>query len=169
MAEQEPEVRYVEIEGFEHYLLYEDGRVFNKNTGYWKKVYTGANGYPTVTLWRDGREKHLTIHRLLATYFLPNPDEKAEVDHMDGDRANNSLDNLRWASRTENAQNVTRPRHNTSGEKNVYWYKPYKKWKVMMGVNKQQKFFGYFDNYDDAVEFARAKRKELHGDFARDA
>lgn len=63
-----------------------------------------AKGYPTTSLFQDGRLKTKTIHRLVANAFIPNPDCKKEVDHIDFDRSNNKASNLRWATRSENVK-----------------------------------------------------------------
>ena len=62
----------------------------NKRTGY---VLVSLNGKP------------YQYHRILAKHFIPNPDELPEVDHIDRDKANNSLENLRWVNRSENKVN----------------------------------------------------------------
>ncbi len=58
---------------------------------------TRAGGYPIVTL-----DKSRTIHRIVASTFIPNPDNKPEVDHIDGDHFNYKVDNLRWVTHSEN-------------------------------------------------------------------
>lgn len=60
-------------------------------------------GYLTVTLSKNGQSNTRQVHRLLAQAFIPNPENKATVNHVDGNKLNNSLDNLEWASYSENA------------------------------------------------------------------
>lgn len=62
-----------------------------------------SHGYYTVCLWKDGRSRSVYVHRLVATAFIPNPDGKREVNHMDGDKTNNNISNLEWVSRRGNA------------------------------------------------------------------
>lgn len=66
------------------------------------KQSIGTIGYPVVQLWRDNKKGTLYIHRLTAENFIPNPENKEEVNHKDGNKANNSLENLEWVSRKEN-------------------------------------------------------------------
>lgn len=95
----------------ENYSINELGEVRNDLTGKLKKPYVNVgNGYMTVDLWWENKPVKLTIHRLLAEAFIPNPDGKPTVDHKDGNRLNNSLQNLRWATYSE--QNS---RFNTAG------------------------------------------------------
>ena len=86
----------------ENYSINELGEVRNDTTGKIKKPFINkANGYLTVDLWKDNKPLKITIHRLLAEAFIPNPDGKLTVDHKDGNRLNNSLENLRWATYAE--------------------------------------------------------------------
>ena len=59
-------------------------------------------GYPICTLWRCGKGKTSTIHRLVAISFLENENDKPQVNHIDGNKENNSIDNLEWVTNSEN-------------------------------------------------------------------
>lgn len=69
-------------------------------------------GYLYVGLSKGRKKRHLTVHRLIALTFIPNPNNKPCIDHIDGDKTNNRVDNLRWCSVKENNSNpITRERH----------------------------------------------------------
>lgn len=82
--------------------------------------------YLRVRLSTFGKTKNIRIHRLLALAFIPNPDNKSQVNHKDGNKLNNSIDNLEWATPAENsnhayAMGLTKPR---KGENHYAWGKP---------------------------------------------
>lgn len=92
----------VKIQQAPIYSIDEHGTVRNDETGKTKKPYCNKrNGYLYVDLWENNRSIKRPIHRLIAEAFIPNPDNKPTVDHIDGNRQNNSLKNLRWASYSE--------------------------------------------------------------------
>ncbi len=62
-------------------------------------------GYATVTLCKDGKPKVFLVHRLVAIAFIPNPEGKPIVDHIDTNPLNNTVDNLRWCTQKENCNN----------------------------------------------------------------
>lgn len=66
------------------------------------------NGYLTVRLSVDGCGKNYLVHRLVAEAFIPRVDGKECVDHVDGDRTNNKVENLRWVTYSENNENIIR-------------------------------------------------------------
>lgn len=65
---------------------------------------TTREGYSRVCLMKNGKRKNFAIHRLVALAFLPNPENKPTVNHIDGNKLNNRLNNLEWATYSENEQ-----------------------------------------------------------------
>jgi hypothetical protein len=69
-------------------------------------VQKSKAGYLRVELWDKGRGKKHSIHRLLAEAFIPNPEGKPQVNHIDGDKTNNALSNLEWVTQSENQKHA---------------------------------------------------------------
>lgn len=69
------------------------------------KGWLNGEGYYTVTLCLNGSKKHHVIHRLVAQVFIPNPENKTQVDHINTIRVDNSVYNLRWVTEKENSNN----------------------------------------------------------------
>lgn len=65
-----------------------------------------SSGYKMVSLVRDGVNKSLSIHRLLAIHFIPNPNNLPQVNHIDGNKTNNSISNLEWCTRSHNMKHM---------------------------------------------------------------
>ncbi len=86
---------------FHGYIIKEDGTLLNKD-GSPKAIGKQRKNYCQVSFWIDGRPVTYRWARLLATLFIPNPEGLSDVDHIDADRDNNSLDNLRWVSHGDN-------------------------------------------------------------------
>ena len=84
------------------------------------------DGYPIVILYKDGKKKTFTIHRLVAETFLPNPNNLLEVNHKDEDKTNNSVDNLEWCTREYNINYGTHnERMSKTKKKTVNCQNPY--------------------------------------------
>ena len=80
-----------------------------KNSGRIKLIRPAKDkkGYlRTMLLRNDGRYKTVKVHRIVAAIFLENPDNKPQVNHIDGNKENNRIDNLEWVSNTENAHHA---------------------------------------------------------------
>ena len=94
-----------EIDGYEEYTITNDGRVYSYKSGA-KRELIGSdhNGYRRVWLSKNGKGKAWYIHRLVAQAFLEKPEseQKLEVNHKDGNKSNNYVDNLEWVTHTEN-------------------------------------------------------------------
>lgn len=83
------------------------------------KTCGSGNRYKIVALC-NGMRKTFRVHRLVAAAFIPNPDNKPCIDHIDGDRANNHADNLRWVTYLENNNNpITKKRLSENNAKNM--------------------------------------------------
>ena len=87
----------------------EEGQVRNDETGKFLKG-TILHTYRYINFRWNGKQKNKSVHRLVAEAFLPNPDNLPCVHHIDGDRLNNRLDNLKWVSEQENVKQAKPPK-----------------------------------------------------------
>jgi hypothetical protein len=133
----------MEIIGFPDYLIYEDGSVFSKKSNIFMQQNKDNKGYLFVGLRNRGKKPIFPrIHRLIAIHFIPNPENKPDVDHINRIRDDDRIENLRWATKQENSENKGKPKNNTSGFKNIYWYKSTKSWRFyVQGRYKKQRYF----------------------------
>ena len=103
----------MEIVGFENYLIYPNGDVLNTRRNNKLKHNLNSNGYYRVGLSNHSKYSFRYIHRLIAEYYIPNPDNKKEVDHINRNPKDNSIENLRWATSREQKLNKTHPMNST--------------------------------------------------------
>jgi len=80
------------------YMVYEDGRIWSSKTNKFLKPAYTKNGYASVELFNQEGSKRLLIHRLVASAFIPNPDNLPQINHKDENPKNNHVDNLEWCS-----------------------------------------------------------------------
>jgi len=95
------------IEGYENYLIFEDSKVINTNNGRELKPILNDKGYYRIGLRKDNKQKFFRLHRLIALAYIPNPDNKPVIDHINRNKQDNRIENLRWATRCENQRNTT--------------------------------------------------------------
>ena len=94
-----------EIKDYENYLIFEDGVIINSKTGKELKPNINNMGYYIIGLSKDGKRNNFLIHRLIAQAFIPNLDNKTCIDHINRITTDNRIENLRWATRSENDRN----------------------------------------------------------------
>ena len=137
----------MEIQGYPNYLIYNDGRVFSKKRNIFLKPGKDRGGYYFVRLCKNGIPKNFLIHRLVGLHYIPLVEGKNDIDHIDGDKLNNNLNNLRWTTHEENTNNYQKIRKdNTLGLKNI---SPYKH-----GFQFQKIIYGkrYTKNHNNLIE-----------------
>ena len=106
---------YKEYSKDNRYIIYDDGRIYRKPytitakdgrlmtyDGIWLTHKISNTGYVVVSINRQWKQ----LHRILAETFIDNPENKATVNHIDGNKTNNSLSNLEWATHKENQQHA---------------------------------------------------------------
>ena len=120
--------------------------VIKKDSGY---VLVGVSG------------KEYRAHRLAWLYvfgeFPP-----YDLDHINRNRSDNRIDNLRMATRAENMQNGSKRKTNTSGHVGVRWYSQAQKWKAEIGVNYKNISLGYHSNLEQAIAARKAGELKYH-------
>ena len=145
---------------------------YNKGVLYWKvrhspRIQIGDEaggveslGYSRVNI--DG--KQYKSHRVIFLHqkgYLPK-----FIDHIDEDKLNNDISNLRECTGSQNQHNLKKKITNTSGVKGVHWDRKAEKWKAQIKILGKQLYLGSFHDKDVASQIVRIKRLEIHGEFA---
>lgn len=137
------------IKNYPNYQIEDNGEVYNKITKKYLKGSIGENGYKYYRLSNNGKKKIFYAHRLVAENFLNNPNNLPVVNHKDGDKLNNTLDNLEWVSYSNNAKHWHSNIKNNNHIRNIEYYQedlPGEVWKS-------------FYNYEIS-SYGRVKHKE---------
>jgi len=118
-----------------------------------------------ITLKINDKQKCFRVHRLIASLFIPNPDNKPIIDHIDNNPLNNNVSNLRWASVSQN--NCNRGCKNKLGMKGVSFDKKRNLYQVQVKFEGQRYWLGRFKTAEEAFEAYKEKAKELHLEFVK--
>lgn len=86
-----------------HITLYSDGRLYNHKTNKFKTWVKSNNGYVRTQIWENNKSITVSQHRLLAIHFIDNPLNKSQVNHINGIKYDNRIENLEWVTQSENA------------------------------------------------------------------
>ncbi len=153
------------ITGFEIYEVSNFGNVRHAKTLKIEIPAINAGGYCYFSFYIIGRRTIKTVHRLVAEHFLENPDNKQCVDHIDNNRLNNNLLNLRYATLKENGQNTKLRRDNTSGHKGVSYNKTFDKWRAQITIDGIKIHIGYYEHKEDAIQARITRANQAFGVF----
>lgn len=94
------------IEGFPNYSVSNTGKVRNDKKNKEKALVKSSTGYAKTDLYSNGKRFCKRTHRLVGEAFVPNPYNKPEINHKDGNKLNNRADNLEWVNRSENEKHA---------------------------------------------------------------
>jgi hypothetical protein len=149
------------VRSIDRWVDHSDGkRVFYK--GKLLQLRLNKDGYLKVTLF----EKSHRVHRMIANAFL-GIIKGEQVDHVDGNRSNNSISNLRICTHAQNQANSKLSKANKSGYKGVYWFKKRGKWKAQICLNNKQFHIGLFSSKEEAAYAYDCAATEKSSEFAK--
>tara|TARA_R110002096_G_scaffold108276_1_gene236930 strand:- start:781 stop:1296 length:516 start_codon:yes stop_codon:yes gene_type:complete len=156
------DITFYQIKHFTNYYISKCGQIYSKK---YKRTLTPClttTGYYFINLHIKGIPQGQRIHRLLAETFIPNPHNKTTVDHINRNKTDNRLENLTWATPTEQNINQNIRKDNTSGHKGITitsrrivarWRENY--------IAKTESFSINVYGYDEALKLAIKKRNEM--------
>lgn len=138
------------IPEFEGYQVSNLGRVKGRK-GWILKPYSCKLGYKSVSLYTSKTEYiNKRISRLVALSFIPNPENKPDVDHINRNVEDNRLENLRWVTKSENQLN----RAVCFGEtKSICWDKGHNAYKICITINGKTTNYGRRKTLEEAIQF----------------
>ena len=150
-------MEYRKIKDYENYEVSENGDVRNVKTGRIMKLYL-QQGYYRVSLIKSKNvKKSEAVHRLVAIAFIPNIDNKPIIDHINQNKTDNNISNLRWSTYKENANNVDLVKRRQKTERiklkiGLLFCENINKW-IVKTKNKKIEF----DDIDNAFEYLKLK------------
>ena len=147
-----------EVRNFHDIFEYRDGDLYRKHGQFAGKAGTVHHtGYLQVKVGKKNYRAHRIIFAMHHGYM------PEYIDHIDGNKLNNRIENLREATNQTNQYNVGLVKRNKSGVKNVVWDRT--KWKVYMRINTKMTHIGAFDDLELAELVAIEARNKFHGEF----
>jgi hypothetical protein len=149
-----------------HYLVSDAGQVMSfkrSRSGRLVAQCVKSCGYSSVKLHQDKVQQNLSVSRLVAQAFIPNPEGLPEVDHINRDRRDNSVANLRWVNHSQNMQN--RCCAAATGLRGVVWH-PSNRYICKIGKDGRTHHIGYFKDAQEAARAYDVKAREMYGPYA---
>ena len=133
------------------------------------KQSIGKKGYKVISLNKNKKRKQYKVHRLIAEAFIPNPENKPQINHIDGNKLNNDINNLEWCTQNENIQHA----YNTGLYKN-YSPPPVRQKRKIIQYSLDGQFIKYWIgiadtakklncDYSNIVNCCRGKQKSAFG------
>ena len=166
-------VKFEDLEIWDHIKGYEGlykvstkGNVFSIRRNKFIKANPCKKGYYCVGLYKDKTKETFKVHKLVTnTFYFAEDYEGYQVDHIDRNKKNNNLLNLRFCSNAENQNNIGIKGNNTSGFKGVTLKKQTRKWIAQITINGKRKQLGSFDTKEEAYGAYKEASKKYHGEY----
>ena len=146
------------IDGFNDYKISNLGKIitckYNKENFLVPSI--SRNGYLRIKLYKNNKIYYCNIHRLVAENFIKNKDNKPQVNHIDGNKLNNNINNLEWVTSSENIQHA----HNTGLMENANKIRSKKMINNNLGIYNRHKIYSSklnitFDSQTDAAKYIK--------------
>ena len=131
---------------------------------YLKKIIN-YYGYYDIKLCKNGKEKNFKLHRLIFEAHYGTIPEKMQIDHIDNDRQNNNIENLRIVTHSQNKMNSKTYKNNLSTGHKCITKTKYNTYVVQIRINKKTVYCKTFKTLEVAIINRDIKLKELHGEF----
>jgi len=152
-------VKMEDIIGYEGlYQINKEGVIINKHNRIMKS-YVETDGYVRIPLTKNNKQKKYQLHRLIALQFIPNPNNYDYIDHIDNNKQNNSIENLRWINMSGNMRNRVISVNKYGLPRGVF--KSGNKFRVLIKIDKVKKCFGTYDTIEEASYVYEKKYNEL--------
>ena len=142
---------FTDIEGFENYAVSNYARVLKKTTQRFSKPCLNDKGYLKVTLSKNNKAFKHYLHRLVANAFIKNNQNEPIIDHIDRNKQNNSLSNLRWTNYNVNNANKLKSTNKSSKYMGVSFHKTRNKFRAQIQIDKKKIHIGCFEAEIDAA------------------
>jgi hypothetical protein len=149
------EEEWKDVIGYEGiYRISNQGRVMSLKFGKTRIMKLNENklGRTVMVLYKNKRTKVVYVSRLVAQHFLPDWDKSLQVDHINGVKTNNHVDNLRMVTRSQNCRSFQKKKRGTTSKfRGVFFYKNSGRWTARVMADGKCKHIGYFDDEEEAA------------------
>jgi len=148
------------IKGFDSYLISNHGQVYSFLYRRILKAPLTDKGYHSVQLYKNKKIKSMTVHRLVALHFVPNPLGHPWVNHKDGIKKNCHWSNLEWCTKAHNVIHayetglnlIKRTAEKKGSHVGIYWLKNKKRWRAAIQRGGKRHDLGSFSTEEKAIE-----------------
>ena len=113
-------------------------------------------GYKVVNI----KSKTYFVHRIIWIILFGNIPTDFFIDHINGKKTDNRLENLRLATNSQNQQNRPAPKNSSSGYRGVTWHKSVSKWMARICINRKRQTIGFFDSAEEAYNAYKEEAKK---------